>query len=120
MDYDWPETFRRRMHEFEAGRARKPGEVPVSIKIRVVSGCFHREHSPRAYELIDRDLAKVPTADSSFAFEEHENGPEILVYLAVTTAGLSLAKSIVSQVRWDQEGRPPVRAAGSDRSADSR
>jgi hypothetical protein len=33
-----------------------------------------------------------------YRIEEHESGPEILVYLAVTTAGLSLAKSIVELV----------------------
>lgn len=70
------------MHGFEARRPPKPGEEAVSIKVCVVSGCFHREHSPRAYELIDRGLAK--RSNASFAFEEHESGPEILVYLAVT------------------------------------
>ena len=83
---------------FEARRAPKPGEAAVSIKVRVASGCFHREHSPRAYELIDRSLTKLSGPDGAFAFEEHESGPEILVYLAVTTAGLSLAKSIVDLI----------------------
>jgi hypothetical protein len=98
VDREWQETFRNRMRGFEAGRAPKPGEAAVSIKVRVASGCFHREHSPRAYELIDRGLAKLSGADGSFAFEEHESGPEILLYLAVTTAGLSLAKSIVDLI----------------------
>lgn len=57
-----------------------------------------RVYSPRAYEVIDRSLTKVPGSDGSFAFEEHESGPEILLYLAVTTAGLSLAKSIVDLI----------------------
>ena len=98
MDREWQETFRNRMRGFEARRAPKPGEAAVSIKVRVASGCFHREHSPLAYELIDRRLAKLSGPDGSFAFEEHESGPEILVYLAVTTAGLSLAKSIVDLI----------------------
>ncbi len=98
MDREWQETFRNRMRGFEARRAPQPGEAAVSIKVRVASGCFHREHSPRAYELIDRSLTKVPGSDGSFAFEEHESGPEILLYLAVTTAGLSLAKSIVDLI----------------------
>jgi hypothetical protein len=98
VDREWQETFRNRMRGFEARRAPKPGEAAVSIKVRVASGCFHREHSPRAYELIDRRLTKLPGSDGSFAFEEHESGPEILVYLAVTTAGLSLAKSIVDLI----------------------
>ncbi len=98
MDREWQETFRNRMRGFEARRAPGPGEAAVSIKVRVASGCFHREHSPRAYELIDRSLTKLPGSDGSFAFEEHESGPEILVYLAVTTAGLSLAKSIIDLI----------------------
>jgi hypothetical protein len=98
VDREWQETFRNRMHGFEARRAPRPDEVAVSIKVRVTSGCFHREHSPRAYELIDRSLAKLSGPDGSFAFEEHESGPEILLYLAVTTAGLSLAKSVVDLI----------------------
>jgi hypothetical protein len=98
VDREWQETFRNRMRGFEARRAPGPGEAAVSIKVRVASGCFHREHSPRAYELIDRSLTKLPGSDGSFAFEEHESGPEILVYLAVTTAGLSLAKSIIDLI----------------------
>ena len=98
MDTNWQETFRRRMHHFEARRAPLPGEVAVSIKVRIASGCFHREHSPRAYELIDRGLGKLIPGDSTFAFEEHESGPELLVYLAVTTAGISLAKSVIDLI----------------------
>jgi hypothetical protein len=98
VDREWQETFRNRMRGFEARRAPGPGEAAVSIKVRVASGCFHREHSPRAYELIDRSLTKLAGSDGSFAFEEHESGPEILVYLALTTAGLSLAKSIIDLI----------------------
>jgi len=74
-----------------------PGEVAVSIKVRIRSGCFHRDCSPRAYELIDRRLSKLGL-DAQFGFEEHESGPEILVYLAITTAGLSLAKSVIDLI----------------------
>jgi hypothetical protein len=98
VDREWQETFRNRMRGFEARRAPQPGEAAVSIKVRVASGCFHREHSPRAYELIDRNLANLSGPDGSFALEEHESGPEILLYLAVTTAGLSLTKSVVDLI----------------------
>lgn len=33
-----------------------------------------------------------------FSFEEHESGPEILIALALTTAGISLLKSVVDLV----------------------
>jgi len=74
------------------------GFAPVSIKIRITSGCFHREHSPAAYRLIDEYLAKADLSDIHYQIEEHESGPEILVYLAVVTAGISLAKSIVELI----------------------
>jgi len=77
------------------GASKLKGFIPVSIKLRVESGCFHREHSPEAYRLIDQYLTGMGKLDVSFKFEEHESGPEILAYLAVTTAGLVLAKSLV-------------------------
>ena len=36
--------------------------------------------------------------DVELALEEHESGPELLVYLAVTTAGITLAKSVIDLV----------------------
>lgn len=98
MDATWQEIFRNRMRHFEARRELRPGEAAASIKVRVLSGCFHREHSPRAYELIDRDLSKLIGADATFGFEEHESGPEILAYVALTAAGVSLAANLINLV----------------------
>jgi len=97
MDAEWQRTFRERMHRFELRPPASPGDVAVSIKIRVVSGCFHREHSPRAYTMIDSQLVKFSN-DPELGFEEHESGPELLVYLAVVTAGITLAKSVIDLV----------------------
>ena len=97
MDPEWQRTFRDRMHRFEARPSAHPGDIAVSIKIRVVSGCFHREHSPRAYDTIDSQLAKL-SPRSELGFEEHESGPELLVYLAVATAGITLAKSVIDLI----------------------
>ena len=80
------------------GHAKTDGLVPVSIKVRVTSGCFHREHSPHAYRLIDAYLAHADLSDVQCRFEEHESGPEFLVYLAVTAAGLGVVKSVVELV----------------------
>jgi hypothetical protein len=82
---------------FEKQHASGPG-LAISIKIRVNSGCFHREHSPQAYELIDEYFASIKGSDSVSTFEEHESGPELLVYLALGTAGVSLAKSVIDLV----------------------
>lgn len=97
MNNEWNETFRNRVHRFEAGYAAPRGTVPVSIKVRVRVGCFHREHSPRAYQVIDRHLSEMIGHDE-FAFEEHESGPELLVFVAAATAGISLAKSVIDLI----------------------
>jgi hypothetical protein len=86
------------MDSFRQQRPAKAGDIPVSIKVRVNSGCFHREHSPKAYEIIDRHMASIPDAEYPFSFEEHESGPEVLVFLAMTTAGLVLAKSVIELI----------------------
>jgi hypothetical protein len=86
------------MRAFELARAPREGEVSVSIKVRVVSGCFHREHSPHAYALIDKHLASRAARRPEFGFVEHESGPELLVYLALGTAGITLAKSVIDLV----------------------
>jgi hypothetical protein len=87
------------MLAFESQHPSRKGEVSASLKVRVTSGCFHREHSPHAYEFIDKHLASVPPSErSEFAFIEHESGPELLVYLALATAGVTLAKSVIDFV----------------------
>jgi hypothetical protein len=98
VDATWREIFRNRMRHFEARGEPRPGEATVSIKVRVSSGCFHREHSPRAYELIDKSLSELADRDATFGFEEHESGPEILAFVALTTVGLGLAASVINLI----------------------
>jgi len=98
MDDAWQESFRQRMRAFETHRSPSPGELSASIKVRITSGCFHREHSPHAYTLIDKRLKAAATTDDGIVLEEHESGPELLVWFAVTTAGLTLAKSVIDLV----------------------
>lgn len=96
---DWQAEFRRRMLRFGTAHQPAHGETAVSIKVRVRSGCFHREHSPRAYAIIDKHLdALAPDELESLSFQEHESGPELLVWIAVAAAGLTLAKSVVDLV----------------------
>jgi len=70
----------------------------VSIKVRVTSGCFHREHSAHAYDLIDAELEHVDLRLDRLGVEEHENGPEVLAFVALTAAGVGLAKSVLDLV----------------------
>ncbi|HWE95767.1 MAG TPA: hypothetical protein VG269_17515 [Tepidisphaeraceae bacterium] len=89
----WEATLRKRLDEVEG----KPSKgVAVSIKVRIMGGCFHRQHSPEAYRIIDHALSDFPPADGRF--EEHETGPELLVLFGLTTAGLVLTKSVIDLV----------------------
>ncbi|MGI5849923.1 MAG: hypothetical protein ACOX8Q_07645 [Christensenellales bacterium] len=71
---------------------------PITIKIRVASGCFHREHSPEAYRLIEESLKNIPNNERNFDFIEHESGPEIVAWIALGTAGITLAKSLIDLI----------------------
>jgi len=93
MDSYWVEQLRARLTEFQT--ARDVEGTALSIKIRIEAGCFHREHSPIAYEIIDAWVAHPELQGSDFKIEEHETGPEILLWI---TAGLGIAKGIIDLV----------------------
>ena len=95
MDTAWPDEFRERMRRFEGRRARSTTGVAISIKLRVNSGCFHREHSPRAYEIIDAQLRTIGRTEIEVALQEHETGPEILAYVVL---GVGLLKEVIGLV----------------------
>ena len=48
MGIEWEREFRQRMVDFVIARPATEQEVPLSIKVRVASGCFHAEDSPEA------------------------------------------------------------------------
>ena len=91
----WINEFRDRVGRFEAMLPPREGEVPVSVKVRIDTGCYSRQCCPHAFSIIDRKVEELRKQGERFVLEEHETGPEIIVYLAVATAGLTLAKSIV-------------------------
>jgi hypothetical protein len=92
----WENQFRSRMKRFNTSIPAQGESVPISIKVRVTSGCFHREHSPNAYQIIDDFLNSYHHSD--FEFQEHESGPELLVYLSLVSAGVSLTANIINLV----------------------
>lgn len=94
----WPNRLTTRLRDFERSRGLGPSPRTLSMKFRVTSGCFHREHSPEAYRLIDSRLAILAKRADRPDWLEHENGPELLVHAAVVTAGLTLVKSVVDLV----------------------
>lgn len=93
-DIKWEREFGQRMHRFARIRPPRAGQIPISIKVRVTGGCFHREDSPQAYKIIDRRLAKM--ALDEVGLEEHESGPELLVLVSIASAAVSIAASVVS------------------------
>lgn len=96
MNTTWQSDFRDRMERL--GGPTPDNLMPVSIKVRITAGCFHREHSPQAYKLIDEHVGRVDMEKQRCKIEEHETGPEILVFLALTTAGLSFAANVVNLI----------------------
>ena len=93
---DWEREIRARLEGFSDAH---PGQgFPFSIKFRILSGCFHRSHSPVAYSLIDQAIAKYGPSIGTIELIEHETGPEMLVRLGLITAGLALATTIVQLV----------------------
>lgn len=94
MDTNWQREFRHRMKLFS--QDSEDGDS-VSIKVRVQGGCFHRDHSPEAYKLIDEYIASSEVGDG-VSIQEHESGPELLVWLALGAAGMGLAKSIIDLI----------------------
>jgi len=72
----------------------------VSVKVRVISGCFHREDSPHAYRLIDAALSEsgLEREQAAVRWHEHESGPEILVWIAFVTAGVALSAAVINLI----------------------
>ena len=64
----------------------------VTIKIRVSTGCFHRQHSPIAYKIIDSYMKEHPSHD--YTMIEHESGPEIITWIHLGAATLTFASSV--------------------------
>lgn len=97
MDDSRLRARRRRMKDL-AVRPPMPNEFPVSVKIGVTSGCFHRQHSPRAYEIIDRYLAELGAEDTGFGYVEHESGPDVLAFLYIVDRAIQLAGKVVDLI----------------------
>jgi hypothetical protein len=84
------------MHRF--GKLFTGPGIGVSVKVRVVSGCFHREHSPHAYEIIDVALRDSGLEGDGIEWREHESGPEVLVWIPLVTAGVALSAGVVNLI----------------------
>ena len=95
MGDSWPDEFARRMRGFS--EPFTGSGIPVSVKVRVASGCFHREDSPHAYRLIDAAL-RDPGLGRDVEWHEHESGPELLVWIPFVTAGVAFSAAAINLV----------------------
>ena len=90
----WEGQFKDRLEKYLSLAGKDKKHIPLSIKVRPESGCYHRQHSPEAYKLIDQYLSKH-SKSAEYTFEEHESGPELLIVLDLAAKGLGFAKSII-------------------------
>lgn len=94
----WDNELRHRLRDYE-NRSRtnpKDNALSISIKVRVDSGCFHREHSPQAYDTIDKFL-QADSSDS-YGFIEHENGPELITQIEFISSIIIISASVIDFV----------------------
>ncbi len=91
----WEETLRHRLERYR----HNSDQLPVSIKVRATYGCFWcRGCAPHAMRLIE-EARHRHEQDHEFHFEEHESGPEVIVYVvagvALTTAVINFVAAII-------------------------
>ncbi len=91
----WEKEFSSRMNSFESKLPQRVEGQTMSFKF---DGSFHAPHSPEAHTMIDEYLKSHPLKGDEVEFIEHESGPELLVYLALGTAAISLSKSILDLI----------------------
>jgi hypothetical protein len=108
----WNDPILEQLNRFRSNQSG-PGHA-VSIKLAVYSGCFHREHSPRAYELIDRHLVENPLPRPDVVFEEHETGPEILAWIA---GGVAVGAAVINLVTAIINAKAAGLKKGDDRDS---
>jgi hypothetical protein len=101
VDDWWLNSFSM-LHRFKTHRPERLGDVPIWMKIRI-------DPTSEEHAVIRRYRETLTPADTDFEFETHESGPEILVYLAVTAAGVSLAKSVIDLIATIVKARSETR-----------
>lgn len=69
---------------------------PITVKIRAEHGCFCYRHSKETNKLVNDIIRNNRTHE--FEYHEHESGPEIIAWLALGTAGLTVTKSLIDLI----------------------
>jgi hypothetical protein len=94
------DDLRNRLNRYK----RLDGTLPISIKVRVTSGCFCPNCCPAGNRIIDQAVKKyyrkhnngVGRRGRNLHYEHHESGPELITYLALTAAGLSFSAAALT------------------------
>ncbi len=84
-------------------------EKYISIKLSPSSGCCCSDCWPETWQIVNQTIAPcgpiehegdalIKRDGNIFVLEQHESGPEILVYLALATASATLAKSVIDLI----------------------
>jgi len=97
MTSPWRRTLRSRMNGFESMLPPPPGKMAVSVKVREVGFHLDTRDMDQVYDTVSRFLEHA-SGDPDLEVIRHESGPEILVYCAVATAGITLAKSVIDLI----------------------
>jgi len=98
MDAYWQSEFRERMLRFSRERPLGQHLIPVSIKIRTLGGCFCPGCNPHFYRAMRLEIEKARREGEEFEVQEHESGPEILVYLAVVGGVLNISAAMTNLI----------------------
>ena len=96
IDPVWLDEFRQRIKEFSPDSGSDV--IPVSIKLRIDSGCFCRNCAPSAHRIIEDYRHDSKTRDDATKIIEHESGPEILTYLQPVATALALTTAVINLV----------------------
>ena len=72
-------------------------KTQITIKIRTEKGCFCPSHSPEAHSVIE-EWQRSNMGVNDIIIHEHESGPEIIAWLALGTAGLTVTKSVIDLI----------------------
>ena len=89
MDEYWADQFKGRMAHFATRCPPHKGETAISVKLRLMSGCFECDY-PEANALV-KEQAHMGCG-RRIMVEGHESGPELLAYVVL---GAGLAKALI-------------------------
>lgn len=84
-------------------------EKYISIKLSPPSGCCCSNCWPETWQMVNKTImpygpikhegdALIGKDGNAFVLEQHESGPEILIYLAAATPSLPLVKSVIELI----------------------